>query len=120
MQASKTLSDLLRLSGLLTWTISELEVKLVDINDMTRVQYLREQEKPVKHISFDPSGRMITVSCTDGVIYVYAIDGPVPELTKKVDGIVRRLETEDQASAAVVWHPDGRAFAAPTATEGGS
>jgi len=97
---------------------SDLEVKLVDVNDMTRVQYLREQEKPVKHISFHPNGRLLTVSCTDGVIYVYSIDGPVPELTKKIDGIVKRLESEEQASAEVAWHPDGRAFAAPTATKG--
>jgi len=61
---------------------------------------------------------MFTVTCTDGVIYVYSMDGPVPELTKKVDGIVKRLESEDQASAAVAWHPDGRAFAAPTVTKG--
>jgi chromosome transmission fidelity protein 4 len=97
---------------------SELEVKVVNIDDMTRVQYLREQQKPVKHLSYDPSGRMLTVSCTDGVIYVYSMDGSEPELMKKVDGITRRLESEDQASAAVVWHPDGRAFASATATKG--
>lgn len=97
---------------------SELEVKVVNLDDMTRVQYLREQQKPVKHLSYDPSGRMLTVSCTDGVVYVYSMDSSEPELLKKVDGITRRLESEDQASAAAVWHPDGRAFASATATKG--
>lgn len=104
----------------LTELHSGLEVKVVSIKDMTRVRYLREQQKPVKHLSFDPSGRLITVSCTDGVVYVYSMDTEEAELTRQVDGVVRRLETEDQASAAVVWHPDGRAFAAATATRGAS
>lgn len=82
------------------------------------MQYLREQQKPVKHLSYDPSGRMLTVSCTDGVIYIYSMDSSEPELIKKVDGITRRLESDDQASAAVAWHPDGRAFASATATKG--
>lgn len=93
-------------------------MKIINIKDMTRVQYLREQQKPVKHLSYDPSGRQLTLSCTDGVIYVYSVDGPEPELVRKVDGIVRRVESEDQASSAVVWHPDGRAFASATATRG--
>ena len=90
----------------------------MNVNDITRVRYLREQQKPVKHLSFDPSGRLLTVSCTDGVVYVYAMDDEEPEVTKKLDGVIKRLETENQASAAVVWHPDGRAFAAATATRG--
>jgi chromosome transmission fidelity protein 4 len=82
------------------------------------VQYLREQQKPVKHLSYDPSGRMLTVSCTDGVIYIYSMDRSEPELIKKIDGITKRLDSEDQASSAAVWHPDGRAFASATATKG--
>lgn len=60
----------------------------------------------------------MTVSCTDGVIYVYNLEDTEPTLVKKVDGIVRALESDDQASSEVVWHPDGRAFVAPNATRG--
>lgn len=85
---------------------------------MTRVRYLREQNKPVKHVSFDPSGRLLTASCTDGVIYVYNLEDEEPTLVRRVDGLVRALETDVQASSMVAWHPDGRAFVAPTATRG--
>lgn len=85
---------------------------------MTQVRYLREQSKPVKHISFDPSGRLLTASCTDGVIYVYNMEDQEPVLAKKIDGLVRGLESDDTASSVVAWHPDGRAFAVPTATRG--
>lgn len=83
---------------------------------MTQVKYLREQTKGVKHVSFDPSGRYVAVSCSDGVIYVYSVDGPEPELVQKVDGIIGALETDDEATSKVAWHPDGTAFAAVETT----
>ena len=94
----------------------ELVVKIVRTNDTSSVMYLREQLKPVKHLSFDPSSKYIALSCTDGLVYVYSLMGDEPELVRKVDGLIRTVETEDEISSRIVWHPDGRAFAAPTAT----
>ncbi|ODH52892.1 hypothetical protein GX48_00759 [Paracoccidioides brasiliensis] len=90
----------------------DLVVKIVNIHDMTIVKYLREQSKGVKHVTFDPSGRFIAVSGSDGIIYVYSVDGPQPELVKKIDGIIGRLETDNEATSRAVWHPEGRAFVA--------
>ncbi|OJD20036.1 hypothetical protein AJ78_00052 [Emergomyces pasteurianus Ep9510] len=90
----------------------ELVVKIVNIHDMTIVKYLREQSKGVKHVNFDPSGRFIAVSGSDGIIYIYSVDGPQPELVKKIDGVIGRLESDHEATSRAVWHPDGRAFAA--------
>ncbi|KAL9015816.1 MAG: hypothetical protein Q9185_006808 [Variospora sp. 1 TL-2023] len=39
-----------------------------------------------------------------------------PTLTKKYDGLIRRLESDDERSSKAIWHPDGRAFAIPTVT----
>ncbi len=94
----------------------ELVVKIVRTNDTSSVMSLREQPKPVKHLSFDPSGEHIALSCTDGLVYVYSLISDEPELVQKIDGLIRIVETEDEVSSKVVWHPDGRAFAAPTAT----
>jgi chromosome transmission fidelity protein 4 len=94
----------------------ELVVKIIRTNDTSAVMFLREQPKPVKHLSFDPSGKHIALSCTDGLVYVYSLINDEPELVRKIDGLIRTLETEDEISSKVVWHPDGRAFAAPTAT----
>ena len=95
---------------------SELTVKVVDTRDMTKVLHLREQPKPVKHLSFDPSGSYIAVSCTDGIIYIYKISTEEPQLVRKVQDVIRNLETDAEPSSRAIWHPDGRAFAAPTAT----
>ncbi|KAI9765625.1 MAG: hypothetical protein M1835_007356 [Candelina submexicana] len=94
----------------------ELVVKIVNTEEMEKVLYLREQPKPVKHVSFHPSGSFLAVSCTDGIIYVYSVSTETAQLIRKVDGLIRSLETDAEASSRVVWHPDGRAFAVPTAT----
>ena len=95
---------------------SELTVKLVNITDTFKVLFLRDLPKPAKHISFDPSGSYIAASCVDGIVYLYKISTEEPELVRKVDGLIRSLEIESESSSRAVWHPDGRAFAAPTAT----
>lgn len=87
---------------------------------MTKVLYLREQTKPAKHVSFDPSGAYIAVSASDGIMYVYSLSTEQPELVKKIDGVIRALETDSETSSRAVWHPDGRALGAPTATRGNS
>ncbi|KAK4033880.1 Minichromosome loss protein 1 [Parachaetomium inaequale] len=94
----------------------ELTVKLVGIEDNTQLLTLKEHAKPTKHLAFDPKGGMLALSCTDGVIYVYSLTAEHPELIRKVDGVIGRMETESEASCGVAWHPDGRAFAVPTPT----
>ena len=85
---------------------------------MDRVMYLRAQAKPVKHVTFDFTGTSLAVSCSDGVIYVYSLSTEEPQLVKKVESLIRPLETDDQATSKFIWHPDGRAFAAPTPARG--
>ncbi|GAB7357404.1 hypothetical protein MBLNU459_g8339t1 [Dothideomycetes sp. NU459] len=94
----------------------ELVVKVVNTQDMTRVLYLREQSKPVKHVSFDHSGSILAVSCADGIVSLYSLSSEEPQLVKKLDGLIKVLETDSRTSSKIIWHPDGRAFAAPTAT----
>jgi chromosome transmission fidelity protein 4 len=90
----------------------------VNTSDMQRVLYLRDQLRPVKSVSFDHSGALLAVSCTDGVIYVYSLSSEEPQLVKRVDGLISLLDSESEASAKVAWHPDGRAFGAPNALNG--
>ncbi|KAJ5927429.1 hypothetical protein N7516_009202 [Penicillium verrucosum] len=94
----------------------ELTVKIVKVDDMTQVKYLREQSKGTKHVTFDPSGRYATVSGTDGILYIYSMHEEEPELVRKLDGVIRRLEPDAEATSRAVWHPDGTAFASAEAT----
>ena len=96
---------------------SELEVKVVNTSDM-RVRYLRDQLRPVKHVSFDHSGSLLAVACTDAVVYIYSLSSEEPQLIKRLDGLIQPFENDAEASAKVLWHPDGQALAAPTALKG--
>ncbi|KHJ30773.1 putative minichromosome loss protein 1 protein [Erysiphe necator] len=94
----------------------EIAVKIVKTDDIRSVKFLREHTKPVKHLSFDPAGKLIALSCTDGIVYIYSLSSDPPDLVRKIDGLIRNVETEDDICSKVAWCPDGRAFAAPTAT----
>ena len=93
-----------------------MSVKVINIEDNLKILFLRNMPKPVKHLSYDPSGTYIAASCTDGIIYVYSLSKEEPQLFKKIDGVARAIDTDSETSAKAAWHPDGRAFAAPTAT----
>jgi len=95
----------------------ELTVKLVRVDDSSQLRTLKDHQKPTKHLSFDPKGSLLALSCTDGVVYIYSLTAEHPELIRKVDAVIGRNETDSEASSVVAWHPDGRAFAAPMPTK---
>jgi len=83
---------------------------------MEQVIILREHPKPIKHLTYDPSGTYLAASCTNGVIYIYSTASAEPTLVRTIDGVIKRLETAEDATSRCVWHPDGRAFACATPT----
>lgn len=97
---------------------SETAVKVVNTDDNVNVMHLREQSRSVKHVAFHPTGTYLAASGTDGIIYIYSLSSEQPILSKKVEGIIQALESDDDATSKVAWHPDGRAFAAVTPTKG--
>lgn len=44
------------------------------------------------------------------------MDSEEPSLFRTIDGIIRRLDVEDEGTSECVWHPDGRVFACATVT----
>jgi chromosome transmission fidelity protein 4 len=99
--------------GILTET-SELVVYVVNTKDMMQVKKLRDQDRSVKHVSFDKTGARLAVSCTDGNVYIYDMESEEPEMIRKVENMIKSLDPESGLSSKVLWHPDGRAFATPT------
>ena len=92
----------------------EQTVKLVNVQDMTKIKSLRHP-KSVKHVTFHPSDNLLTTSCCDGIIYAWDLDGE-PEIESRIQAIVPRVDKESYTSAKAAWHPDGSAFAAPTSS----
>ena len=92
----------------------ELSVKIVNTQDISQVKYLREHARAVRNVSLDPQGRLVALSGTDGIVYVYSLTAEEPELIRKVDGVIGAVDTDSENSTRAAWHPDGRAFAVPT------
>ncbi|KAJ4269568.1 DNA polymerase alpha accessory factor Mcl1 [Fusarium torreyae] len=92
----------------------ELSVKIVNTQDIAQVKHLREHARAVRNVSFDPQGRLVALSGTDGLVYIYSLTAEEPELIRKVDGIIGAVDMDSDNSTRVAWHPDGRAFAVPT------
>ncbi|GKU03456.1 chromosome transmission fidelity protein 4 [Fusarium langsethiae] len=92
----------------------ELSVKIVNTKDISQVKHLREHARAVRSVSFDPQGRLVALSGTDGIVYVYSLTAEEPELIRKVDGVIGAVDADSEKSTRVAWHPDGRAFAVPT------
>ena len=86
------------------------------MDDIEQILFLREQPKPIKHVTFDPTGKYIAASCTDGIIYVYEMGEGGPTLFRRIDGVIGQLETDAEATSRAVWHSDGRLFAVATTT----
>ncbi|KAL8646229.1 MAG: hypothetical protein Q9210_006255 [Variospora velana] len=63
---------------------------------------------PIRDVALSPDGKWAAVASD--------ISTEEPMLTKKCDGLIRRLESDDERSSKAIWHPDGRAFAIPTVT----
>ncbi|RMZ77947.1 hypothetical protein DV738_g4177, partial [Chaetothyriales sp. CBS 135597] len=96
----------------------EVEVKLINRHNIEEVVTLKEHPKPIKHLTFDPLGKYLACSCTNGIIYIYELhnaSNPSPTLFRTIDGVIKRLETAMLATSRCVWHPDGRTFACATA-----
>jgi chromosome transmission fidelity protein 4 len=92
----------------------ELTVKIVNIQDPESFTYIRDIPKPAKHLTYDSSGSYLAISCSDGIVYFYKLSTDQPELSRKVEGLIRQLETDSIISSKAVWHPDGRVLALPT------
>lgn len=84
---------------------------------------MRDLPAAVKHLSFDPSGTILAIALQNGDIRIHTFDSAtstISDAEKVLSGLGRKLDGEDQASARIIWHPDGRAFGVPTATRGDS
>lgn len=86
-------------------------MKIVNV-ETGDVIYARDHSKPVKHVSWCPTGELLlTLSCTDGSIYAYEVRDKEAFLVKKLPAIINALETDADQTTRAVWHPDGKAFA---------
>lgn len=94
----------------------ETRVKVVDVKDMSKVfEISHPKAKSIRHVSFHPSGNLLAITDSAGVIRMYSMSSVPPVVLEELNGLVQPVaELDSDISTRVAWHPDGKSFAVPT------
>ncbi|OCF45863.1 chromosome transmission fidelity protein 4 [Kwoniella heveanensis CBS 569] len=94
----------------------DLLVKIVNVQDTTRVSLLSDNNKSVRSATWDPSGKYLTTASCDGKLKIYDTSGSTPICLKIMEGIIASSESDSTTACYAQWHPAGNYFAVPTRT----
>ncbi|WWC59498.1 uncharacterized protein I303_102054 [Kwoniella dejecticola CBS 10117] len=94
----------------------DLLVKIVNVQDTTRVALLSDSNKSVRSATWDPSGKYLTTASCDGKLKVYDTTSSTPICLKIMEGVIGSSEAESNVSCYAAWHPAGNYFAVPLRT----
>ncbi|KAG8835473.1 hypothetical protein FRC17_003040 [Serendipita sp. 399] len=97
----------------------ELDVKVLDITDSTKLQTLVGHKNGVRKVTWHPSSSYLTTSGQDGRIIVWDMTQENPVLVKTIEGIIPFQDSESSGfpnDCSACWHPSGKYFFTATKT----
>ncbi|EJD03058.1 WD40 repeat-like protein [Fomitiporia mediterranea MF3/22] len=96
----------------------ETVVKVIDLDDTTKVQLLEGHKKGVRSATWHPSGSLVTTCSSDGKIIAWDLSEDEPKIEKTLEGIIPAVNDNESAEfgheCAAVWHPSGMYFVVAT------
>lgn len=73
---------------------SDLLVKIVNVQDPTKVTFLSDNTKSVRSASWDPEGKhLVTVGC-DGRVKIYDMSSATAVHLRNIEGVISPSEPE--------------------------
>ncbi|KAH7914143.1 hypothetical protein BJ138DRAFT_479545 [Hygrophoropsis aurantiaca] len=98
----------------------ELSVKIVDLEEITKVTIVGAHKKGVRKVTWHPSGSLLTTSSSDGLITVWDVSEDEAKMEKTIEGVIP-IVADTQApeflhDCSAVWHPSGQYFFAASRT----
>ncbi|KAM0787097.1 hypothetical protein ACM66B_006353 [Microbotryomycetes sp. NB124-2] len=94
----------------------ELIVKVIDVNDSTKVQLLTGHKQPVRQVTWSPDGAFITTATSDGAIRVWDMNSSEPTCIQVLEDLITAAEADDAGTVEPVWHPSSKFFVIATKT----
>ncbi|KAJ3170134.1 hypothetical protein HDU88_008759 [Geranomyces variabilis] len=94
----------------------ELDIRLVDLGDITNVVEVKGHKRGLKSLAFDPTGLWLVSAGCDGNLNVWDLrttDGK-PKLARSLGSIIGESEPEANEYCRIAWHPSGKRFAVPS------
>lgn len=95
--------------------ISENDIRIVLVADISKVVVLKGHTTFVKSLDFDKSGNYLISSSCDGDVRVWDIGASVsqPTCVKVLKGISKGSMPGSEYLGTAVWNPNGSCFAVP-------
>ncbi|CAL1707133.1 unnamed protein product [Somion occarium] len=102
----------------ITVTSDEPTVKVIDIEDTTKMFVLKGHTKAVRQATWHPSGSLLTTSGADGKIVAWDVSDSEPKNITTIEGIIPEVYDTDSADfrhdCSAVWHTSGQYFIVAT------
>ncbi|THH30799.1 hypothetical protein EUX98_g3387 [Antrodiella citrinella] len=93
---------------------SEIEVKVISLEDTTDMKVLQGHEKAVRRVTWHPSGSLLTTCGADGKIIIWDLTGDEPKEEKVIEGLIPEVSNsqapEFNHDCSAIWHTSGQYF----------
>ncbi|EIW62718.1 uncharacterized protein TRAVEDRAFT_112621 [Trametes versicolor FP-101664 SS1] len=101
-------------------TSDETTVKVIDLEDITKMTVLEGHTKAVRKATWHPSGSLLTTCGADGKIIAWDVSGSEPKQEKVIEGVLPVAGDSEAPEfgydCSAVWHTSGQYFFVATRT----
>ncbi|KAF4621226.1 hypothetical protein D9613_000247 [Agrocybe pediades] len=96
----------------------ELYVKVVDLEDIMKVDRLEGYTAGIRSVTWHPSGSLLATCTRDGKIVIWNMSAAKPVIEKTIEGIIPVVKDDElpefEYDCSVVWHTSGDYFFVPS------
>ncbi|TPX55810.1 hypothetical protein PhCBS80983_g05011 [Powellomyces hirtus] len=99
-----------------TWVAvasDELDIRMIDIEDITNIITIKGHKRGLKSLAFDPTGEYLVSADSDGQLNVWDLRAGTPKLARAFGNTITKSEPEENEYCQIAWHPGKKVFAVP-------
>ncbi|KAI8817137.1 uncharacterized protein EV422DRAFT_542541 [Fimicolochytrium jonesii] len=91
----------------------ELDIRVVDIDEITHVVTIKGHKRGLKSLAWDPKGEFLVSAGSDGELMVWDMRGEKPRLERTLRNLIAESDPETNELCRIAWQSSGNRFAVP-------